>query len=97
MGNKVSKFTDKAGNEGYHFHCPACDHAHLVYTAGSNVPKWSFNGDLEKPTFSPSLRCFWPGREKEYTCHSFIRNGKMEFLNDCTHDMAGKTVELPDF
>lgn len=27
-------------------------------------------------------------------CHSFVRNGKIEFLSDCTHELAGKTVEL---
>jgi len=30
-------------------------------------------------------------------CHSFIRNGQIQFLNDCTHALAGKTVPLPDF
>ena len=29
-------------------------------------------------------------------CHSFITDGKIQFLSDCTHDLAGKTVELPD-
>lgn len=30
-----------------------------------------------------------------YVCHSFIRDGQIEFLSDCTHAMAGKTVPLP--
>lgn len=29
-------------------------------------------------------------------CHSFIRDGKIIFLNDCTHALAGQTVDLPD-
>lgn len=29
-------------------------------------------------------------------CHSFIRDGKIQFLSDCTHHLAGKTVDLPD-
>lgn len=29
-------------------------------------------------------------------CHSFVRNGRIQFLGDCTHDLAGQTVELPD-
>lgn len=29
-------------------------------------------------------------------CHSFIIDGQIEFLNDCTHDLGGKKVELPD-
>ena len=33
----------------------------------------------------------------EERCHSFIRDGKIQYLNDCTHEFAGKTVELPDY
>lgn len=28
-------------------------------------------------------------------CHSFVKAGRMEFLGDCTHSMAGQTVEIP--
>lgn len=27
-------------------------------------------------------------------CHSFVRDGRIEFLSDCTHSLAGKTVDL---
>lgn len=30
-------------------------------------------------------------------CHSFVTDGKIEFLGDCTHELAGQTVPLPDF
>jgi hypothetical protein len=29
-------------------------------------------------------------------CHSFVSDGKIQYLNDCTHELAGKTVELLD-
>jgi hypothetical protein len=29
-------------------------------------------------------------------CHTFVRNGRIEFLGDCTHALAGQTVDLPD-
>jgi hypothetical protein len=29
-------------------------------------------------------------------CHTFVRDGKIQFLNDCTHHLAGQTVELPE-
>jgi len=29
-------------------------------------------------------------------CHSFIRDGKIQFLGDCTHALAGQTVDLPE-
>lgn len=28
-------------------------------------------------------------------CHSFVRDGRIEFLSDCSHALAGKTVDLP--
>lgn len=28
-------------------------------------------------------------------CHSFVRAGRIEFLSDCTHALAGQTVPLP--
>lgn len=31
-----------------------------------------------------------------YRCHSFIRDGRIQFLGDCTHALAGQTVDLPD-
>lgn len=34
---------------------------------------------------------FWSGR-----CHSIITAGKISFCGDCTHDLVGKTVDLPD-
>jgi hypothetical protein len=30
-------------------------------------------------------------------CHSFVTDGKIQFLGDCTHKLAGQTVPLPDF
>jgi hypothetical protein len=30
-------------------------------------------------------------------CHSFITDGMMQFLPDCTHDLAGKTVAIPEW
>ncbi len=31
-----------------------------------------------------------------YQCHSYVTDGKIQFLGDCTHTLAGQTVELPD-
>ena len=29
-------------------------------------------------------------------CHSFVRAGRIQFLDDCTHALAGQTVGLPE-
>ena len=33
----------------------------------------------------------------ETVCHSFVTDGRIEFLSDCTHKLAGQTVDLPTF
>jgi hypothetical protein len=84
---------------GYHFWCPGCDMHHGVYIRvwrpGGN-PVWTFNGNLEKPTFTPSILVTMPIEgEKPKICHSFVTDGRIQFLGDCTHALAGKTVDLP--
>jgi len=37
-----------------------------------------------------------PTKFKCGVCHSFVRDGKIEFLTDSTHHLAGQTVDLPD-
>ncbi|WP_312066169.1 DUF6527 family protein [Brevundimonas sp.] len=91
---------------GYFIHCPACKTFHVVAVEKplSNGAQWSFNGDLKRPTFSPSLSVKTgravdpnfvpePGDPPEH-CHSFIRDGQIEFCSDSTHELAGKTVPL---
>lgn len=29
-------------------------------------------------------------------CHSWVRDGRIQFLPDCTHQLAGQTVDLPE-
>lgn len=31
-----------------------------------------------------------------YVCHSWVKDGMIQFLDDCTHALAGQTVVLPD-
>lgn len=43
----------------------------------------------------------WEQHEVHHICHSFIgcngaAPGQIIFLNDCTHALAGKTVDLPE-
>lgn len=30
-------------------------------------------------------------------CHSFVTDGRIQFLSDCTHALAGQTVDLPAY
>lgn len=39
----------------------------------------------------------WKQTEVVKVCHSFVRDGQIEFLSDCTHELAGKTVPMEAF
>lgn len=71
----------------FYFLCPGCNQFHSVNKS------WEFNGDVEKPTFSPSILVT---NNVGLRCHSFVTNGKIQFLGDCVHELKGQTVELPD-
>jgi hypothetical protein len=32
---------------------------------------------------------------KCFRCHSFVTDGRIQFLSDCTHELAGQTVDFP--
>ena len=75
----------------YTFHCPGCGRAHTVTVYGkrnSQGATWGWNGDMVAPTFSPSLNVVG-------YCHSFVKDGFIQFLGDSTHELAGQTVALP--
>ncbi len=55
-----------------------------------NGATWGWNGSKDSPTFTPSLNVVG-------YCHSLVRDGMIQFLSDCTHKLAGQTVEIPDW
>lgn len=99
--NKVEPIT--AGNQtvAYAFYCPGCKNHHAPFVKPYQAPNgssWQFNGDLEKPTFSPSIltKVERPDKTKTMICHLFVREGQIEYLSDCTHDLSGQTVDMSD-
>lgn len=56
---------------------------------------WQWNGDLDKPTFSPSILTRTERAGNPIRNHVLVRNGMIQFLTDCSHELAGKTIELP--
>lgn len=86
---------------GVTFECPGCGTTHTVPTHGPNA--WIFNGDMERPTLTPSILVHPHGaldeqgqRYETPRCHSFVTDGRIQFLADSTHALAGQTVELPE-
>lgn len=92
-------FVEPRRPDQYWFHCPGCENDH-AFTVGGLFPgwgdaRWTWNGSYDLPTFAPSLLC---NRDHpESRCHSFVEDGKIRFLDDCWHKLAGQTVELPDW
>ena len=82
-----------------HFWCPGCDGYHTIRISGPYA--WEWNGLTERPTIRPSILVtgsYWNQETQDYDkeiCHSFITNGQIQFLTDCTHPLAGQTVTLP--
>lgn len=95
--------------ERIQFYCPGCNRMHEISDKDGG---WQFNGDFENPTFSPSVLVkgtHWITDEgieivrnggeverRKFICHSFVKNGHIQYLNDSTHDLAGQTIELPE-
>jgi hypothetical protein len=59
-------------------------------SASHNSINWSWNGDTEKPTITPSILT----TNNNFRCHSFVNNGKAKFLSDCSHDLVNQTVDM---
>jgi hypothetical protein len=77
------------------FWCPGCKCGHGLWVTRKNSrgAQWTWDGDQEKPTFTPSLLM----DTTKSRCHLFVRNGMLEFLSDCEHELAGKTVPMEPF
>jgi hypothetical protein len=90
MADKIHSFgPSQSGGVNYGFHCPGCNYGHPF-----DVPKWSWNGSLDKPTFTPSLMV---NQGHKSQCHSVVTDGMIAFCSDSNHSLAGQTVELPDW
>jgi hypothetical protein len=117
----LSKVLRDTEDNGLMFWCPGCETAHRIQHGAGSGPRWTWNGNAEKPTFSPSILTKFTQltakgkaelkawRESgcpkgvgafdsiNVVCHSFVTDGNIQFLGDCTHRLAGQTAPLPDF
>lgn len=94
------------------FDCPGCGLGHCLPVGNGPGVRWGWNGSMDKPTFTPSILAQGTDRitdeecailmaggkiePRPIVCHSFVTDGRIQFLNDCTHHLAGKTVDLPE-
>lgn len=102
----MTKVLRNAEGNRFVFFCPGCKDGHVIND------RWQFNGDYERPTVTPSILVTYRhpkgfsnenpaplGYNGEYVedrCHSYITDGKIQFLDDSTHDLKGQTVSLEE-
>lgn len=88
----------------YHF-CLGCSRLHVVPEV------CEFDGDLTFPSFAHSILVTYNGadagqripgpidpcymRVPAKVCHYFLKRGRVEYLPDSTHSLAGQTLLLP--
>ncbi len=97
MGIKLKEYASPGREEvNMMFYCPGCKshHPYRVVSSTTARPVWHWNGSMDSPTFSPSLLVF--GTVPSMRCHLFLKDGKIQFLADCFHELRGQTVECPD-
>jgi len=90
--------------------CPGCDDIHGIEIEQPQK-MWQYDGNAESPTISPSIlvngiqwaegKSFHKSNHlvaagQPTVCHSFVRAGQWQFLGDCTHTLAGQTVDMVD-
>lgn len=84
----------KHKNGLYYFECPGCGCIHQVNAGdcASWNTKWDFNGNVDSPTFDPSVKCTAPN----YCCHFFIKGGTIQFCGDCTHEFKDQILDMKE-
>jgi hypothetical protein len=95
--------------DGWIISCPGCGTSHVLdkrWTFNGNFELPTFRASLlvrtGKYCGSPEWYNSLDGEHKEFVdknseiCHSFITDGKIQYLDDCTHKLKGQTVDLPE-
>jgi hypothetical protein len=97
------------------FWCPGCRCPHFLplevlewpSEQPYDGPLWRWNGDVNAPTFTPSVKCGhdrWVDPEDpatvieaRTTCHSLVAGGRIQFLDDSSGHLLRGTHDLPEF
>lgn len=99
----MSTFPKKDSGETWWFWCPGCESHHMFTTKhykgeSKGRPLWKFDGNVARPTFSPSLLLRgWKDPqtgELKGQCHLHVRAGKIAYCGDCSHKLKGQTIPM---
>jgi hypothetical protein len=80
---------------GWAHWCPGCEELHRLPYVEPPAPGWTFDGNMEAPTFAPSFAHTMGPPDRRRSCHYILTAGVLDFQPDCSHALRGK-VPLPD-
>ena len=84
---------------GYSHWCPGCMGMHVIPTdePHPNDSRWTFNGNVSAPTFSPSVRIRrYAGDQVVEVCHYNVTAGWLHFHPDTTHALSGVAMTMSE-
>jgi hypothetical protein len=84
----MSLLSKVEGRGEWIFWCPGCECCHYVNAA------WTRTGTDDAPTIRPSILVRGHEAGEDTRCHIFVTGGQIQFLGDCTHELAGQTVPM---
>lgn len=96
--------TDDHGKKymSYWWWCPGCAdfNGHGAHRIDDRWPEPI--GLPDKPTINGSYLSYGheptddsvPGYKGSPQCHSFIKEGHIQYLDDCTHSLVGQTIDM---
>jgi hypothetical protein len=102
----------KSNSGVLYIECPGCGNRHTIgsgwnwngdYERPTITPSILVRTGHYIPKHQGSCWCTYNAEHPDdlypyecFLCHSFVTDGRIQFLGDCTHVLAGQTVELPD-
>lgn len=94
---KVERLEFPWGEVHLMFFCPGCKENHSVRVVSSRNEEqgvWTYNDNPDAPTIRASVKVTWGSGGR--VCHSYVTDGRIQFLGDCYHDLKNQTVDLPE-
>lgn len=93
----IAEIVNEDGHDYLWFWCAGCHTHHRVPVTGPK--KWEWNGSVEKPTLKPSILITYSGVRSDdvpvhKVCHSYVTDGRIQYISDSTHALSGQTVDL---
>lgn len=94
LGDVLLDVEEDDGKIWKFFWCEGCEQYHgIQLNQNLNLPFWSWDGNNDYPTFTPSMIIKW---NDQVLCHFLIKNGMIQYSEDSQHMFAGLTIPLSE-